>query len=34
MITEAEVEEALKAMREKKAAGDLGIPPELLKHGN
>ena len=32
-ITEAEVDGAMKAIRERKAAGVCGIPPELLKHG-
>ena len=32
-ISEAEVERALKAMRNRKAAGVCGIPPELLKYG-
>ena len=32
-ISEAEVERALKSMRNRKAAGVCGIPPELLKYG-
>ena len=32
-ISEAEVERALKSMRNRKAAGVCGIPPDLLKYG-
>lgn len=33
LITEAEIEEALKTMQERKAAGACGTPPEHLKQG-